>query len=347
MSKWRSASTIINDVRAAFARNDSEFRRYGLEHTYCDAQAFGERLQAGTIPPRVASYLSMCFRDWAPLAYWNRYKQVYTMHPALTVELNATGTDDVIPASALRRLPHPDPLIVLPQGVTITLTDGSPGRLVAFHASGATIAGPGMSVSTSTADSTANGLHLTGIAEVHDQRGTVQDWEYCHTSIPLTEDTFTIGGLINADRPHVSHDGHRYILGLADDDSREYVQRVTGIGLAHLLYAVSRSADIGTPRATTTGTSDTTGRLGGAPRRPVKHTPVGYVIGAALDAARADQRRPDSSGDGTRSVRPHVRRAHFHTVRYGPGRSESYVDWFPPIPVKLRGPAPIPTLHTY
>ena len=51
--------------------------------------------------------------------------------------------------------------------------------------------------------------------------------------------------------------------------------------------------------------------------QPVQTIQVGYRIGAKLRAYAASQGR--GSGTGA-SVAPHVRRAHFHTYRIGPGR---------------------------
>lgn len=347
-SKWDRASEIVNDVRAAYHRNSQLFRRYNLEHAYKDVNALVAAVKEKRIPEKIGSSMMFFWGDWAALSFWSQYKQVYTMHPGLTRELRATGIDDKVHGSALRQLPHPDPLFVLPEGVAVTLNDGKPGRLVAFHVSGAIIGGLGSGVYVSTADPRADGLYLTAIAEVHNATGGIEDWEYSHTSIPVG-DTFTIGELINKNRHHYSYDGRTYTEGFTGEKDLAYSQQVVGIALSHLLYAVSRNADMQSPRKTTTTTSHLTKRLGGAPSRPVKHQPVGYVIGAALDAQRRAQEH-DAATDkkaGARTVRPHLRRAHWHTVRYGPGKSQSYVEWFPPIPVKMEGSAKEPTLHGY
>jgi hypothetical protein len=44
-------------------------------------------------------------------------------------------------------------------------------------------------------------------------------------------------------------------------------------------------------------------------------------------------------------VAPHVRRAHFHTYRVGPGRAGSVVKWLPPIPINMDGPSVRPSVH--
>lgn len=65
---------------------------------------------------------------------------------------------------------------------------------------------------------------------------------------------------------------------------------------------------------------------------------VGYRIGAAIRAARAertDAKQNIPGAPSSRVVRPHIRRAHWHGYRVGPGRTGWKVIWLPPIPVKM------------
>ncbi|ABE46947.1 AcrVA2 family anti-CRISPR protein [Polaromonas sp. JS666] len=73
---------------------------------------------------------------------------------------------------------------------------------------------------------------------------------------------------------------------------------------------------------------------------------VGFRVGSALREARtiADRTGP---GDGG-TVRPHMRRAHWHTYNTGPrdGQQARRVKWLSPIAVNLRSPDElVPTLH--
>lgn len=56
-------------------------------------------------------------------------------------------------------------------------------------------------------------------------------------------------------------------------------------------------------------------------------------------AARKAIASADASTGSTpptgRTVRPHMRAAHWHTFRTGKGRTERIVHWLPPIPVGL------------
>lgn len=349
MSKWDAASTIVNEIRSHFATINQWYRRYGLAGHYGDLDAIAEALQSQSMPERTMDHLMIGYRDWAPLAFWNERKEVYTMHPRMANELGAATVDETIPASVLQRLPHPNPLFVIPGGIDITHNDGKPGRITAIQVSGAVVPEPGsgQAIITSTTDNRANGLHLTTIAEVLNEGGDTVDWDYCHTSI-MTSGNFTIGEVITKDRDYVAvADGGGMAFGM-DDAALAYVQQTTGIAIAHLLYVASRNAEIAEPRKTTGAQSRAAQRRGDRAPGSIRHRPVGYVIGAAIDAydRQGRESQPRSAGTG-RTIRPHTRRGHFHTVRYGKGRALSYIDWFPPIPVKVDGPATVPTLHEY
>ncbi len=65
---------------------------------------------------------------------------------------------------------------------------------------------------------------------------------------------------------------------------------------------------------------------------------VGVRLGAALRRAReADEAsRHDSGSEGQRGrPRAHIRRAHWHTFRFGTGRTERRLKWLPPLPVNV------------
>lgn len=346
MSKWDAASAIVNDVRAAFNDCDRLFRQHGLEHTYSGLEALVDGMAELHIDDRMAAYLLVRYRDWAPLSYWNLHKQVYTMHPGLTRGLDATDIEDKIPGAELQKLPYPDPLFVFPEGIPVVLNTGEPGRLTAVQVSGAVVSAPGHAQITSTRDDRSNGLYLHAFTEVLNDEGNVKDWDLCHTSIPFGE-TFTIASVIDRTRDYYTVDSHGITEGLNDDRTLAYVRRVVGIALSHMLYVVSRNAEIAAPRNTTTAQNEQGKRMEPRAPRPIKHQPVGYVIGPAIDAARREHSNSiaASGGGGTKS--PHWRKAHFHKVRTGVGKVDSEIRWFSPIPVKIDGPATKPTIHGY
>lgn len=348
MGKWDAASIIINDVRANFNWLNQMFREFNLENSYDDLEHVVKVLKAQATPSQF-TFLTLAFRDWAPLAYWNFDKQVYTMHPGMTRELNATGIDDKIYGDVLRHLPHPDPLFVFPEGIAVDFPKGDSGRITAIQISGAKVLESGRGMYMSTADPRANGLYITVIAEVHNAQGKVTDWDYAHISIPIL-DSFTISEVIQQTRDHFTFDELGARDGIPDDRTLTYMRWMVGIALSHLLYVVSRRADVGMPRKSVATQPTKVAVSLPKPGSPIRHQPVGYVIGPELDAHRRQSERETAtvSSDGTRTVSPHTRAAHFHTVRYGKGRANSYVDWFGPIRVKKHeGAVDKPTLHGY
>ncbi|RMH32058.1 MAG: hypothetical protein D6690_14495 [Nitrospirae bacterium] len=64
---------------------------------------------------------------------------------------------------------------------------------------------------------------------------------------------------------------------------------------------------------------------------------VGLRIGHALRHAQTHTTSPetDSSLSTRARPRPHIRRAHWHTYRIGPGREAAQLKWLPPIPINL------------
>jgi hypothetical protein len=100
-----------------------------------------------------------------------------------------------------------------------------------------------------------------------------------------------------------------------------------------LTYLCSESPDIQPRPGATPRPRGSVGRADKAPRI----WDVGWRVGAALHAYHAR----GASGDGRGTpVRPHVRRAHWHTYRIGPGRTQSVIKWISPILVGVRDADP-------
>jgi len=121
--------------------------------------------------------------------------------------------------------------------------------------------------------------------------------------------------------------------------------------LSLLLYLCSQAADItrrGQPAAPTNPEPVRTRRHGMRlfPADGPREWDVGVRIGAALRAAHAREETGAPAADTGRHVRPHVRRAHWHTIlsgtrKYDDGTPIPAADqrrdlrWMPPIPVAI------------
>lgn len=99
--------------------------------------------------------------------------------------------------------------------------------------------------------------------------------------------------------------------------------------VSRLLYITSETPDLSAPDGKVLAPATP-----GHGRKPwvaadrVREWGVGYRIGSRLRSARTRAEH----GDGTtgRTMRPHVRRAHWHTYRVGPGRTQRRVIWMAP-----------------
>lgn len=117
--------------------------------------------------------------------------------------------------------------------------------------------------------------------------------------------------------------------------------------LSLVLYLCAEDADIAGDRAPCNPQPIKTKR---GPRLFPAQSPTTWDVGVRLGAAlRAAYRREQTESDATptgRNVRPHVRRAHWHTFLAGPrdGERERRVRWLPPIAVKVEDPTTLPAV---
>jgi len=115
--------------------------------------------------------------------------------------------------------------------------------------------------------------------------------------------------------------------------------------LSLLLYLCSEAADYGgsAPPAKPRPVKTAKGPRLFPPQGP-RVWGVGARLGAALRRAYAEaSERADAEGDRARP-RPHLRRAHWHAYRVGPGRQEIRLHWLPPIPVNVEDLSELPAV---
>jgi hypothetical protein len=293
--------------------------------------------------------------DAIQLTRWARHRIVYTIDPDTAAAIIATDwSDTVIPGDVLRRLPHPDPLIILPEPITWMSTDGTLERYEAFGVFG--VRGPRRRCSSHHPDATHLVLHFFGhicdpvtgqpaVASVPAADGsshTVRPIVGMRAITPLTDATMTTRQQIAI--TDMRNAGPSAMYGFATrSEADDGIARMTETGLAILTYLVSDDIDT---RRTIVPTS---------PKRRTRNQPdpdqtpahvyeVGYTVGAALRAAHHTGTGTPPTPDGTgRTVAPHIRRAHLHTFRRGPGHSERFIKWLPPIPVATGGASPART----
>lgn len=269
--------------------------------------------------------------------HWERHRIVYAVHPGLADALADTAGTGEIPASVLRRLPHPDPLFLFPTGVRVALSTGEPGVMRGFFVTGLLPSAPGP-VRTSSADPDADRLQVATLCQVGEPDTIQSDWDLSAVSIPMTG-RFTAESLVRSSAARWSASPDCADLSTPETISN-WVAEMMRVCLPVLLYACSAEPDsvrLARPPARKAGK----GRTRSTPRPEVHQ--LGYRVGPELLAARARYERQPGGQRAGRTVRAHVRRAHWHTYRTGPGRTETAIRWLSPVLVHGGG-SEVPTV---
>lgn len=299
-------------------------------HTYLPLEHAGmiaatiQRAQGEQPTPASIGYLAS---DIATLSAWRMTQGVYRYDPALYAALVDTPLTGDIPATVLQRLPEWCVYIETPDMTLATTSGEAPLRGVYAWLDHARDAGH--DTLTLTLDADGPRLTPTHIPLI----GTLA--EACDATLSEWRDAYARG---NATR-------------LPRKDWAEQVQRTIPPILSLLLYLCSESPDL-----TRRGKPDTPANP--EPRRTRRHGwrlfpasgpsewDVGVRIGAALrDAYAREQTGGDAAPTG-RHVRPHVRRAHWHTILSGARKRDdgttipsadrrADLRWMPPTPINV------------
>ncbi|MFI2616606.1 hypothetical protein [Streptomyces sp. NPDC018584] len=277
----------------------------------------------------IAKSIKISAGDYAIYWNWQKTKVVYDVEPTLMHSLADMDTSDVLPGGVLRQLPHPDPLFVFTEGYPIMHKDEKPGLLRAMYVSGRRAD----NTSCSTSDPEVTQYQLTFNSDLVNDDGEVIDLDSVRISIHLADHSFTIRKVIDEvikDYPWEP----LMVDRSSEEQKRNYLEALAHFGVAHLLYVCSEKADtqrkpVGRKPA----------KKGQRPPRPVQLHQVGWHIGPSIKATRElIERERRAMGHNTgRTVTPHIRKAHLHTFKHGPGRTLSKVKWLPPIFVRANG----------
>lgn len=276
------------------------------------------------------------------LARWKRLGVVYAVDPTTSSAILDTdwGTTP-IPGEVLQHLPHPDPVVVLPTPIRLPRNDGYLEEYQAFGVFGVR---KGM-LRCSTHDPRAESLCLYFFAHVIDPQThrpfrtlapsyagelrnvahtlglrvvtPMQDYTMHERETLAAEEMLRAGPLATDGFPSIS---------VAQDS----IAHLTRVGLSLLVYVAAGNADVQRVKLTSVSRR-TRGNQKSAPP-PGEVLAAGFRVGADLRQA-AGRNEPDTTpaGDPTgRTVQPHVRRAHLHTFRVGPGRTQRVVHWLAP-----------------
>lgn len=129
----------------------------------------------------------------------------------------------------------------------------------------------------------------------------------------------------------------KYLLTQCLSNDDETNPEVLSKFISILLYLCSEEPDITHPKKDKPSKPQIIPKLGKMlPASQPIIWDVGIRIGAALKTQREETQDSDGSPKTHSEVRPHIRRAHWHTFTKGKGRTERYVKWIPPIAVKAK-----------
>lgn len=284
--------------------------------------------------------------DGIQLRRWAQTRVCYVVDAdTANAVANTDWGDTVIPGEVLRRLPHINPLVVLPEPVRLPGDEGRIEKYEAFLVLG--IKPPRRRADTHDPDCIGYVLHFLGrvVDPITDRpiettltnpstglTMTLQNVVGMRVLTPLEDMTMKARQEFAAE--DVARLGPSVQVGFKDeDDAMARTRELTALGLSILVYLVTD--DLDSRRVTVkpdVGRRSRQRRTGGTDDKPTTVIEVGYHVGAALRAAKK-QHDGHNSGGGKRTVAPHVRRAHVHTFRYGPKKAFRKLQWLPPLAI--------------
>jgi hypothetical protein len=276
--------------------------------------------------------IRMTAQEVASHQIWERCRVLCEIHPGLSAELRASDSD-AFPPEVLRRLPYPNPMVFLAEPLDITLAAGEPGRLVGWYVNAHTPTRH----ACDTTDERARYLYFTVLSEVLTDGGAdVDDWDLSRVTLPLYGGDTTINDLVETTLKGFAWEPA--VGGQTPELQRSFMSTILHVVVPHMLYLCSQTLDT-RPKPLKPGRPARRQRGRTRPAEPqVDRRLIGFRIGPELAAqdrweATAEQGEPRGSHGRHRPPAPHIRRAHFHTYRVGPGRRERVVKWLAPIAV--------------
>ncbi|WP_274916823.1 hypothetical protein [Streptomyces sp. WZ-12] len=330
-----TASTLIESIQKVQVETVEQYLRRFNALDYAKTLSNGgnplpgqENKELRLPTENIAKSIQISAGDYAVYWTWQKAKIVYDVEPTLMRSLAEMDTTDILPGGVLSQLPHPNPVFVFTSGYPILHKDQMPGLLRAMYVTGRRAD----NTMCDTSDPEATQYQLTFNSDLVNDEGNVIDGDSVRISIHLTEHSFTIRSVIDKVLKDYAWEP---LLGdhASEEQKRTYLETLAHFGVAHLLYVCSDKAD---SQRRPVGRKPP--KKGQRPPRPLQLHQVGWRIGPTIKATREmiENDRRSQSGAG-RTVTPHIRKAHLHTFKHGPGRTLSKVKWLPPIFVNSHG----------
>jgi hypothetical protein len=292
--------------------------REGSIFSYAEGHMLSLRLQ-GTDPEKCAFHPAL----FGALVSWRPTKGIYRFHPALYEALIETDLEGEIPSSLFLRMPG--------QAVYVEMleSENMPYPIEGFFAY---LSRMGKQDELQIVALLRPGNDLYGV-DLNPIRDNLL------FSLPLGNHPVSDLVRLQFERSEseADEDGtpkKRRYSEMAEE-SKLIIEHVVSSMLSMVLYLCSEQPEIDNwfppePKAKFFGTKR---RLIAA--KEVKNWDVGLRIGAALDLSSKRDRTNSNEGGSDNTVRPHIRRAHWHSYWVGKrGEQALSLRWLPPIAVK-------------
>lgn len=354
------ASRVAEQLHATLRDIEAQYRSAPRTHHVADpyiksvvASVYGEEIPVpphvianfNALPPQFRREILFTAQDAAVRRMWQRARITYEIDPDAWDSIGDANPKALVPPIVAERLPHANPLLVFPEPLVLDNGNNERQRVVGAYVSGACavkdrpgrVKGVG-GMLCSTDDPDSQGWVLTFAGLVEDAQGrpvmyskTSQDVVWSRTTLILQE------GDTLQDLMARSVNQFNKAMGtpkMAVGDYRTDLPQMMARAINMLVYLSAVNADL-RPLPERSGPPRAKGK-GPARLKPPKIVAVGFTVGAQLRAWRRAPARTYRGGATGRTVKPHVRRSHPHTYRYGPGRTESYVRWMWPIRINMK-----------
>lgn len=285
-------------------------------------------------------YLRRLLHDIAEDALWRRNRAVIAIDPDLWRELGEVDNEDLFSGDVFGYLAMHDPFIFFPEPILRPTSDPQLTLYaIGVHVLGARpsddspLLGHDTVMLCSTSDPRMRTLHLKFLSVVIDAEGReryvtftrkpgehIIDGVTSRVTIPVSRNRpLTFAELAELARLNWGSDEDDTELAEleGEDPAGEMVQLLRRT-LGTIMYLCCDNADMvqrSAPRAGRKQRRRDPGEL-----RPTVYE-AGFTVGAALRQMRIERHAAAKSEPTGRTLRPHLRRAHFRRVRYGPGRA--------------------------
>lgn len=256
---------------------------------------------------------------------WRRgSKAVISVNDDLLAEI-VDAMSDTMPGDVFKRIPYESPLIVFPEPLTLTGSDGTDQDILGFFVYATNDPGFGTYEHMDTSDPDIEKIGMLFVSRI--KVPGVPFYDYSRVRVRLHDKLDIREAVAETAMQHMSSSR---IAGVNPNDQLHWITAIVGVGLHTLLYLCGPEPDLDVvPPPVIRRLRKTMGKS--LLPRTIPVIRVGWRIGPALVAARNQYMRKYAEHQGVgRTQGPQHRRGHFRTVWTGKGRKTAVVRFIAP-----------------